>query len=206
MSARNLLLLGLLGALFWWQHRTPAGVFAGGGSFPAFEFSPQGATQAPLQRELRAATPLHLDDYVVTPLAEFQVTGRVLGTRRYRAGREADLSPIDFAMGWGPMTEPAVLDQLEISQSARYYAYRYRAPPIPPPEIVRHSANMHLIPATGEVAAQLLDVQPAQHVRFKGFLVKVEARDGWRWQSSMTRHDSGRGACELVVVDAIEVL
>jgi hypothetical protein len=35
--------------------------------------------------------------------------------------------------------------------------------------------------------------------------VEAQGRDGWSWRSSLTREDTGAGACELVFVQAIEL-
>lgn len=138
------------------------------------------------------------------PLAGFSVEARVLSREDYRRGREADFSPLDLALGWGRMTEDAVLSQLDISQGGRWYRYRWKdAPPIPPAEIVRSSANMHMIPADDAVARALDRIERGQRVRIDGWLVEVNADNGWRWRSSLTREDSGGGACELVYVCAV---
>jgi hypothetical protein len=50
----------------------------------------------------------------LTSLASFDIRARVLARERYRFDRAADLSPIDLALGWGRMSESAVLDQLKI--------------------------------------------------------------------------------------------
>jgi hypothetical protein len=42
-------------------------------------------------------------------------------------------------------------------------------------------------------------------VALSGYLVRVTAADGWHWNSSMTRSDSGHGACELVWVTQLAV-
>ena len=36
-----------------------------------------------------------------------------------------------------------------------------------------------------------------------GWLVQADASDGWRWRSSLSRDDSGAGACEVVYVCSI---
>ena len=41
-----------------------------------------------------------------------------------------------------------------------------------------------------------------QH-RLRGYLVRVEAADGWQWRSSLSRADTGAGACELVLLEAL---
>ena len=47
------------------------------------------------------------------------------------------------------MSDEAVIDQIEISQSGRWYRWHSDALLIPKLEIQTHSANMHLIPADG---------------------------------------------------------
>ena len=62
---------------------------------------------------------------------------------------------------------------------------------------------MHLIPADDTVARDLARVREGQIVDLRGRLVEARRVDGWRWRSSLTREDSGAGACELVFVDSI---
>jgi len=146
-------------------------------------------------------TPFPLSKASAKPLAGFSVAARVLSRKAYGSGREADFSPVDLALGWGPMRDDAVLSQLDISQSGRFYRYRWSdQPPIPPDDIVRSSANMHLVPANSAVADALDAVDAGDRVRIDGWLVQIDANDGWRWRSSLTREDSGAGACELIYV------
>jgi hypothetical protein len=48
-------------------------------------------------------------------------------------------------------------------------------------------------------------VQQGQVVKFSGQLIEAKASDGWRWQSSLTRNDTGNGACELIYVTAFSM-
>ena len=77
--------------------------------------------------------------------------------------------------------------------------------PIPRREIETQSANMHMIPADDAIASTLKSIKSGQVVKIKGFLVRADAKDGWHWKSSLTREDTGNGACELVYVKAITV-
>lgn len=145
--------------------------------------------------------------YAIKPLKDFKIVARVLSTEHYTSDAGADLVPVDLALGWGRMSETAVISQLNISQGGRFYRYRYKLPaPIPPNEIVSHSANMHMIPSNDLIAKQLNDVRVGQIVHLTGNL--VEAKDlekHWTWRSSLTREDSGGGACELIWVKQLYV-
>jgi hypothetical protein len=44
----------------------------------------------------------------------------------------------------------------------------------------------------------LRDVREGERVRIDGWLVEAHAPDGWRWRSSLSRDDTGAGACEVV--------
>ena len=143
--------------------------------------------------------------YTLQPLQNFQIEARVLASETYRADREADLSPIDLALGWGPMSDSAVLDKIRISQSSRFYYWHVDEFPIPRQDIERSSANMHMIPADGVIERRLKAVRPGQTVRIDGWLVEAQANDGWRWRSSLTRDDTGAGACEVIFVRDLQV-
>lgn len=161
------------------------------------------APNAPVQADVGDVPLLNKDEYLITPVARFEVEARVLGTERYRNGREANLSPMDLALGWGPMSDQNVVDELDISQGARFYFWKARRLPIPRGDIIRHSANMHLIPATDAVREALMKVRLGEIVRFQGYLVNVRASDGWRWRTSTRRDDTGNGACELIWVEEL---
>lgn len=161
------------------------------------------APRAPVQEVSHDAPLLSHADYVIEPVARFEVEARVLGAKRYRSGRESELSPVDLALGWGPMSDQANLDAIDISQSRRFYYWRSSRMPLPRRVIAEHSANMHLIPADDAVREALLRVRAGEVVRFRGYLVDVRASDGWRWRSSRTRKDVGGGACELVWVEEL---
>ncbi len=140
----------------------------------------------------------------LTSLASFDIRARVLARERYRFDRAADLSPIDLALGWGPMSDTAVLDQLKIWQDGRWYYWSTSRPPIPEGEITAHSANMHMIPANPLVRRQLFRLRVGQVVRLRGQLIRADGGDGWHWVSSLTRMDTGQGACEVIWVETVE--
>lgn len=163
------------------------------------------ALSLPKQADVAAAR-FTFKGYELRPLQSFQVEARILGVERYRRGREADISPVDLALGWGQMSDSAVLEKVKISQSGRFYFWRVDEFPIPRRDIERSSANMHMIPGNDALNRRLKALRVGQVVRIEGWLVEAKARDGWRWRSSLTREDTGPGACELVFVQDLRVL
>ena len=162
------------------------------------------APEAPRQKLLDGTAPaFRKDRYELKALAEFAVEARVLGREDYRFDAGADLAPVDLALGWGPMSDSAVLDQIEIQQQHRFYHWHTATFPIPRRDIETHSANMHLIPASRAVADRLKSVRLGHIVSLSGYLVDVRRDDGWHWRSSLSREDTGAGACELIWVETV---
>lgn len=164
------------------------------------------AAEIPLQSTLVAPKIFQFGDYKVTGLARFSINARVLLIDTYYWSPSSDLSPIDFTLGWGRMSDSAVFSQLNLSHGYREYQWWIPARgelPISRAEITESSANMHLIPANDQVKNELYAVRQYETVSLKGYLVEVTKEDGWHWKSSMTRSDSGPGACELVWVESV---
>jgi hypothetical protein len=186
--------LALLGAARWAMHRP---VEHSPGELVADEPQQTGPSDR--------ATVRH-GDFDLIPLADFSVEARVLSRHDYSLGIESDLAPTDFALGWRRMSDSAVIDRLDIEQSARFYTYRWAdAPPIPADEIVRSSANMHLVPADAGIERGIARVRTGDVIALRGRLIEARRSDGWKWRSSLRRDDTGAGACELVLVDSVEV-
>lgn len=201
-SRRNLqLFLAIaLGGLLWHlATRDPAPIARPPGVLVAEE---------PLQVDLpRGEAAFEHGRFKLTPLAEFAIEARLLARTRYRWDEEAELSPLDFGFGWGRMSDSSVLQELKLSHGGRFLRYFFEGqPPIPQREIDRSIANIHLIPADPGIARQLDRIAVGRVVRLEGQLVEARRSDGWRWRSSLTRTDTGHGACELLWVRAVEVV
>ncbi len=147
------------------------------------------------------------EGFTLKPQASYRIQARLLGRESYGNGRESELSQLDFALGWGPMSDSTVLDAIEISQSGRFFWVRWPdQPPIPENEIFVHAANTHLIPADRRVSDMLDKMRPGQLIELSGRLVNASAADGWHWNSSLKRTDTGAGACELMWVEDARIL
>jgi hypothetical protein len=143
--------------------------------------------------------------YRITELDEWAPKARILSVKHYSRGREAELSPLDLALGWGKMVDPAVADQFEVSQRNRWFYWKTQTLPFPRAEVTGSMSNVHVIPATQFVAEQIDDLRAGQQVQLRGKLVEVVAEDGWRWRSSLSRTDTGARSCELFWLESVEV-
>jgi hypothetical protein len=90
----------------------------------------------------------------------------------------------------------------------RAYAWTGREGRLPASqdEIIAHSANMHMVPSTDELAAQLRDIKRGDLVDISGYLIEIKFPDNGIWRSSLTRTDTGNGGCELVWVIGVKKL
>jgi hypothetical protein len=161
------------------------------------------AAHAPEQWRVDSPQPFDLNGYHITRLAKFDVEARVLSRQNYHTGRESDLSTTDFMLGWGRMSDESVLRNIELSQGNRFAFWRVQEFPIPQREIETSAANMHLIAADSNIAAKIAAVRRGQLVHMRGYLVRADANDGWHWISSLSREDTGSGACELFWVEEL---
>jgi hypothetical protein len=147
-------------------------------------------------------------DSQVTALATFRVRARVLLTAHYWWGNEAAVSPVDLALGWRLMSNQEILDGLHLYSLRRAYAWAPRNGSLPASQedIIAHSANMHMVPSTDELAGRLRAIARGDLVDIAGYLVEIKFPNGGRWTSSLTRADTGNGACELVWVEQLTKL
>jgi len=162
------------------------------------------AARPPVQAETNLPEAFAHGDYTVTPLARYSITAVVLARERYRNDHEADLSPIDLALGWGPMSMSGVINELKFSQSGRWYEYRWPGePPLEPSQMATNSANTHCLPATKDIRRALLAVKRHELVTLEGHLVEVTGPKGYRWRSSLTRNDAGARSCEVFWITSV---
>jgi hypothetical protein len=162
---------------------------------------PSVVAEEPVQESVEKLKAWGVGKYRIHALARYDIHARVLHREPYYADREAELSPVDFAVGWGAMSDPKVYPAFHVSQGGRWY--HWEAGPLPNDVVSAHSANMHLIPASPEIKKQLSDVQAGDRVRMTGYLIEATAADGYSWTSSLSRTDTGGHSCELMWVETL---
>ena len=199
VNLRALLMTSLVAACLWngW-HRFERR--------PVHPIDGQIAPDEPVQSAASAAGPVRMGHWTLTPRAAYNITARILSREDYHFDALSELVPEDLALGWGPMSDNAVLAHFEITQGARFYTWEPRGPlPVGRDVVISHSANTHLIPADRDVRARLARLRVGQVVHLSGTLVDAKRDDGAYFSTSLTREDSGAGACEVLLVEQAEV-
>jgi hypothetical protein len=163
---------------------------------------------------LEAATPIVFEakghEVRLTPRASYRITGYAVDTSRTLLDEWDFVLPMDLALAWGPVADPAVLRRMKFHLSGRYVSWWAEDGVLSPREIGSHVANHHLVPASEDVAREMKRVAKGDRVTLSGKLVDVEildraGRSAFRSRTSLSRDDVGSGACEQLWVESIEV-
>ena len=141
----------------------------------------------------------------ITPRAAYDVAARVGATERYRSGASGSLLPWDFVLTWGAVTREPAWPHISFTQTGRFYLWSTRDASLDLGYVSSHTANTHLVPGSSRVASALARVRRGDVVRLEGDLVDIDGPDGFVWKTSLTRTDTGAGACETLYVRAITI-
>lgn len=163
----------------------------------------QGSITDPLQTNLITARMVTVNgedgDVELSLLAEYSLKGVIKSKRKY-SDYPARVSTYDFALAWGDLNKKEIDEHISYSQSSRWYFYRYKKDlPVSREYIANHSSNVHLIAADKTVLSKIKGAKENDYVWLKGYLVNVNFKDK-PWNTSLTREDTGNGACEIMYV------
>jgi len=177
------------------------------------QVDPARAAAEPEQMALAAMEPIEFErkGFAVRlePRASYRITGYAVDTSTKLLDEWDFVVPMDVALVWGPVADPAVLRRLSFHLSERYVSWRFDGtPPVPQAVLESHISNNHLIPATEEVAREMKRVRPGDLVTLEGKLVDLEIRDASgalrrRAATSLRRDDVGSGACEQIYLEGV---
>lgn len=162
--------------------------------------------QEPFQKDVeKVLYTFEVDDAVLVPVALFDVSGVILGKKRYLPWRDYSFAPWDIGIGWRQMSDPSILDHVDFWQASRFMYFRYgKNAPVTKSDIIPNSTNIHVIPANDQVRKKISQIKEGNIVRLTGFLVNV-IENGEVIKTSMTRMDTGAGACEILYVQDVDL-
>lgn len=180
-------------------------VFAGlaACSDETLRYGPGVTAPKPPQQLPLPAVARDVDGFRLTEQASYSLTGKLLSKRRYRWDELADIAPWDFAVAWGELSDEAVLAGTRVVQGARLMYWHLYGKPLPLDLVEESSANVHMVPSTEAIEAQLAEIPRGAVFTAEGRLVDVRLPDGRTVLTSLTRRDRGVGACEILLVESV---
>ena len=147
--------------------------------------------------------------FTITPVAEYRISGMVVGKETYSSGWGGEISPVDLAIVWGKLAEPGSNRYVTYTQSNRWYFYQYKpGSPFDNSYIISHSSNNHIIPANENIRKAIKTIIKKDKVVLEGFLVNIKGTYKGQpvtWNTSLSRTDTGYAACELFYISKVRI-
>lgn len=160
---------------------------------------------SPYQKMLATPVVFSIKGFKLEGVAQFNLKAHILGIKEYKNDNKSAIAPMDMVAGWGLMSNPETLKFLRITQNNRQYHWFSSSRHLLRQDIETNSANIHIIPANPDIKNLLLQSQPGQTVQLKGYLVNVYG-NSLQWKTSLTREDTGEGACEIFYIKSARIL
>jgi hypothetical protein len=170
-------------------------------------------SQDPIQTSYKSDEPILREIknglFMITPVAEYKISGMVVSKESYSSGWDGGISPVDLAIVWGKLAEPDYERYITYSQGNRWYFYQYKpGSPFDNSLVISHSANNHIIPANENIHEAVRTIGKKDKVVLEGFLVNIKGTyKGQRvtWNTSLSRTDIDSGSCELFYVSKVRI-
>jgi len=152
--------------------------------------------------------------YTLTPRATYDISGLVVSQHRgdalFNLYHKADPGNIkDVCVVWGEIITNGSYRKVSYRSEEFTCSYSWSGvitPRFNPEKI----SNNHLIPASPAVARRIRAIHVGDQIRMKGLLVDYsvasDGREVLTRRTSLTRTDTGNGACEVLWVADISVL
>ena len=174
---------------------------------PAYSTFPEIALQDPMQ------TPTHRPPFTtvvenqkhnIKPLFDYHISGMVVscGFSEHQAEYRNDkLNLMDAGIIWGNNLNPAIYKKVEFRNNGVWLHAKAKDKEVWERLDQGRLSNNHLLCNDPQLKKQIKAIKRGDVVSIKGCLVSYSGRG-----SSVSRSDSGDGACENIWVDEFEIL
>lgn len=177
------------------------------------EIKPIDTSQDPIQQNLMEADMITLQgekgEIFLSPMATYSVSAKIMSAKNYSDDWQAEFEPTDLALAWGDLVKSKYQEGITYTQSGRWYYYNYDSTfKSDGTYVTEHSSNHHIIPANDTIKKAVQKIKEGQKVKIDGYLVSVRyvmAKGEYTQVSSLSRSDTGDGACEIVYVKKLQV-
>jgi hypothetical protein len=152
--------------------------------------------------------------YTLTPKATYEIAGLVVSQHRgdalFNLGHKADPGNIkDVCVVWGEAVSNGSYRKVKFTSGEFTCSYSWSGI-VTPPFNPEKASNNHLIPASSAIARRIQAIHIGDQIRMTGLLVDYTVtKDGqaiFTRQTSLTRGDTGNGACEILYVTDLAVV
>ena len=157
-------------------------------------------------------------DYELTPLYDYDISGFVVHKMNYSwltIYKGEKVFSTDLCLIWGDNVKNKIFknNSVKFYQDCRWCNVEWYG------NVnfnLSQLSNNHLIVIARGMLNKIAAIAPGDQVRIKGKLVYVKARpsgkagnddsNAFEWRSSVTREDTGAGACEVIFVEDAQIL
>lgn len=147
------------------------------------------------------------EEFTITPVKRYRISARILRRENYHFSEAHEILPIDLVLGWNIMSDLKTIkdNNIDISQSNRFYYWKIPSFEKITREMIEiNSANVHIGAINKEIKNELENLDKNDLIYFEGYLVNVvNNKNGYRFVSSLTRKDTGAGACEVFLITKV---
>lgn len=145
-------------------------------------------------------------DVEVNLAYKYKIKGKVLATHHYLPTTLSNkLSPVDVGIAWGYILKEPNFKKIKCHETGT----RRLLCMIGSEDIEGLYSNNHLVPSNDKVRKQMKKIKKDDYVQIEGYLVNMYWNNGngeYFWESSISREDTGDGACELIYVTDVKWL
>ena len=152
--------------------------------------------------------------YTLTPRATYDISGLVVSQHRgdalFNLYHQADPGNIqDVCVVWAENITNGSYRKVKFSSGEFTCSYSWSGV-LTPAFNPDKASNNHLIPATGAMARQIGEIHVGDQIRMTGLLVDYtvtkNGQEIFTRRTSLTRNDTGNGACEILYVTDLAVV
>jgi hypothetical protein len=163
--------------------------------------------EIPLQDELSGRRPFRDGNFTIDVLGGYDIYGIVVHRARYYDDSLSSISSLDLGIAFGDFVRhPDLLDRFRFGQVDRWIYIKGNGATTADDwtQYTWQVSNNHLIFSNSELATIVRAASVGDRVRLKGYLIRASTAN-FTATSSLTRHDTGSGACEIIFVTDAKV-
>lgn len=154
-------------------------------------------------------------DYRIEPVADYDITGLVVSRHdsdtfwdSFHARANDHLNVADLCLVWGANASDGAYERMAFWNGQWTCNFRYSGDAAIGPAHTRALSNNHLLTERSDIAERIRALRVGDQVRLRGQLAVYKHQAGMNFVrgTSLSRDDTGNGACETLFVDQLDLL